>query len=177
PRFAAGDRPRAGTERPMARLRPRPLGIDARPDDRAALGRDDDGRDAVLRPGALRRGAVCPVTPDPSIIRLTRVTRIFQKNVFTKATPAARAGCRAGLFVARTRAAAAPRSRWGVLVKTATNLWLQATRAGCVLLFPDCYLQWTAQLYRARRTGAAARGRAVLRVYCHRYAAIVRTPL
>src|SRR5262249_8626078 len=35
-----------------------------------------------------------------SIICLTRVTRIFQKNVFTKATPAARAGCRAGLLVA-----------------------------------------------------------------------------
>src|SRR5262249_26107831 len=48
PGFAAGDRPRAGTERPMARLRPRPLGIDARPHDRAAPGRDDDGRDAVL---------------------------------------------------------------------------------------------------------------------------------
>src|SRR5262249_13838600 len=33
--------------------------------------------------------------------RLTRVTRIFQKSVFTEATPAARAGCRAGFFVAR----------------------------------------------------------------------------
>src|SRR5205807_2373610 len=73
---------------------------------------------------ALRRGAVRPVTADPSIIRLTRVTRIFQKNVFTKATPAARAGCRAGLFVARTRAAAARRSRRASWVKSATNLRL-----------------------------------------------------
>jgi hypothetical protein len=40
--------------------------------------------------------------------RLTRVTRIFQKRVFTETTPAARAGCRAGFFVARTQAAAAP---------------------------------------------------------------------
>src|SRR5262249_30339749 len=58
PRFAAGDRPRAGTERPMARLRPRPLGIDAWACDRAAPGRDDDGRAAVLRSRALRRRAV-----------------------------------------------------------------------------------------------------------------------
>src|SRR5262249_22609716 len=41
------------------------------------------------------------------IIRLTRVTRIFQKSVFTESTPAARAGDRAGFFVARTQAAAA----------------------------------------------------------------------
>src|SRR5215831_20538603 len=34
---------------------------------------------------------------------LTRVTRICQKSVFTKATRDARAGCRVGLFVARTR--------------------------------------------------------------------------
>src|SRR2546428_12521227 len=32
------------------------------------------------------------------IILLTRVTRIFQKSVFTKSTPAARAGDRAGFF-------------------------------------------------------------------------------
>jgi hypothetical protein len=38
---------------------------------------------------------------------LTRVTRIFQKSVFTETTPVARAGCRAGLLVARTQAAAA----------------------------------------------------------------------
>jgi hypothetical protein len=38
---------------------------------------------------------------------LTRVTRIFQKSVFTETTPAARAGCRAGFFVARPQAAAA----------------------------------------------------------------------
>ena len=41
------------------------------------------------------------------IIRLTRVTRIFQKSVFAESTPAARAGDRAGFFVARTQAAAA----------------------------------------------------------------------
>src|SRR5262249_17908345 len=34
---------------------------------------------------------------------LTRVTRIFTKSVFTKTTRDARAGCRAGLFVARAR--------------------------------------------------------------------------
>src|SRR5205809_5677166 len=37
------------------------------------------------------------------IFRLTRVTRIFEKSVFTETTPRARAGCRAGFFVARTR--------------------------------------------------------------------------
>src|SRR5207253_9831520 len=40
---------------------------------------------------------------------LTRVTRIFQKNVFTETTPAARTGHRAGLFVARRHVAAAAR--------------------------------------------------------------------
>src|SRR5262249_58709880 len=54
----AGDGPRAGTERAMARLRPCPLGTDAGPCDRAAPRRDDDGRDAVLRSRALRRGAI-----------------------------------------------------------------------------------------------------------------------
>src|SRR5215831_9707030 len=34
---------------------------------------------------------------------LTRVTRIFQKSVFSKTTRDARAGCRAGLFVAPAR--------------------------------------------------------------------------
>jgi hypothetical protein len=43
----------------------------------------------------------------PFIILLTRVTRIFQKSVFIESTSAARAGDRAGFFVARTRAAAA----------------------------------------------------------------------
>jgi hypothetical protein len=36
-----------------------------------------------------------------SIFRLTRVTRIFEKSVFTETTPGARAACRAGFFVAR----------------------------------------------------------------------------
>src|SRR5690349_5433842 len=51
-----------------------------------------------------------PLKPPQSNSRtflLTRVTRIFQKSVFTEITPAARAGCRAGFFVARTQAAAA----------------------------------------------------------------------
>jgi len=38
-----------------------------------------------------------------SIFRLTRVTRIFEKSVFTETTPGARAACRAGFFVARSR--------------------------------------------------------------------------
>jgi hypothetical protein len=42
-----------------------------------------------------------------SIFRLTRVTRIFQKNIFTETTPEARAACRAGFFVARAARAAA----------------------------------------------------------------------
>src|SRR6516164_8548095 len=47
------------------------------------------------------------------IFRLTRVTRIFQKNIFTETTPGARAACRAGFFVARAARAAA---RGGFLV-------------------------------------------------------------
>ena len=39
---------------------------------------------------------------------LTRVTRIFQKSVFTEATPAARTGHPAGRFAARAHAAAVP---------------------------------------------------------------------
>jgi hypothetical protein len=37
---------------------------------------------------------------------LTRVTRIFQKSVFTETTPKTRAACRTGFFVARPHAAA-----------------------------------------------------------------------
>src|SRR5262249_511119 len=48
-----------------------------------------------------------------SIFRLTRVTRIFQKNIFTETTPEARAACHAGFFVARAAPAAA---RGGFLV-------------------------------------------------------------
>jgi hypothetical protein len=47
------------------------------------------------------------------IFRLTRVTRIFQKKIFSETTPGARAGCRAGFFVARAARAAA---RGGFLV-------------------------------------------------------------
>ena len=46
------------------------------------------------------------------IFRLTRVTRIFQKKIFTETTPGA-AACRAGFFVARAARAAA---RGGFLV-------------------------------------------------------------
>jgi hypothetical protein len=48
-----------------------------------------------------------------SIFRLTRVTRIFQKKIFTETTSGARAACRAGFFVARAARAAA---RGGFLV-------------------------------------------------------------
>jgi hypothetical protein len=48
-----------------------------------------------------------------SIFRLTRVTRIFQRKIFTETTPGARAACRAGFFVARAARAAA---RGGFLV-------------------------------------------------------------
>jgi hypothetical protein len=44
-----------------------------------------------------------------SIFRLTRVTRIFQKKIFTETTPGAWAACRAGFFVARAAPAAARR--------------------------------------------------------------------
>jgi hypothetical protein len=67
-----------------------------------------------------------------STFRLTRVTRIFQKSVFTETTPAARAGCRAGFFVARTQAAAAHASSGAMQT------------AGCRNerpLFRDCSLQ------------------------------------
>jgi len=47
------------------------------------------------------------------IFRLTRVTRIFQKKIFSETAPGARAGCRAGFFVARAARAAA---RGGFLV-------------------------------------------------------------
>src|SRR5262249_57462167 len=62
--FAAGDRTCARTTRALARLRPRPLGPDARPCDRPSPGRDDHGSNAVLRPRALWRGALRTVTPE-----------------------------------------------------------------------------------------------------------------
>src|SRR5262249_42644049 len=43
------------------------------------------------------------------IFRLTRVTRIFLKKIFTETTLGARAACRAGFFVARAARAAARR--------------------------------------------------------------------
>jgi hypothetical protein len=67
PDSLAGARPRAGAERLVARVRPRALGADARPGDRAADRRHDDRRDAVRRPGALSGGAVSRdrVSPHP----------------------------------------------------------------------------------------------------------------
>ena len=59
--LAAGDRPRTGPRRPVARLWPCPLGIDARARHRTAPGRDDDGRDAVLRSRAVPGGAISGV--------------------------------------------------------------------------------------------------------------------
>src|SRR5260370_40839428 len=47
------------------------------------------------------------------IVRFARVTRLCQKSVFTESTPAARAGDRAGFFVARPPAAAARGTRSG----------------------------------------------------------------
>ena len=52
-RFTSRDRARTGPAGPVARVRPRALGIDAWSRDRAAHRRDDDGRGAVLRSGAL----------------------------------------------------------------------------------------------------------------------------
>ena len=62
PGLAAGHRPRAGTRRAVARLWPCPLGIDARARDRTAPGRNGDGRDAVLRSGAVPGGTVRDVS-------------------------------------------------------------------------------------------------------------------
>jgi glycine/D-amino acid oxidase-like deaminating enzyme len=60
--FKTGDRPRARACRPLARLWPWSLGPHAGPRHRAAVGRDDDRRDPVLRSGALRRGAIQAMT-------------------------------------------------------------------------------------------------------------------
>ena len=56
---ASGDRACTRAARALARLRSRALGSVARPGDGAAHCRDDDRRDAILRSGALRGGAVC----------------------------------------------------------------------------------------------------------------------
>ena len=53
---------RRGQRGPMARLRSCPLGTDARAGHRPTGRRDDHGRHAVLRSGAIRRGAVHAVT-------------------------------------------------------------------------------------------------------------------
>src|SRR5262249_5486547 len=63
-----------------------------------------------------------------SIFRLTRVTRIFQKKIFTETTPGARAACRAGFFVARAARAAA---RGGFLVFAEKNRKIQRRSKPC----------------------------------------------
>src|SRR5262249_58235693 len=62
------------------------------------------------------------------IVRLTRVTRIFQKKIFTETTPGARAACRAGFFVARAARAAA---RGGFLVFCRKNRKIQRRSRPC----------------------------------------------
>src|SRR5262249_58670218 len=37
-----------------------------------------------------------------------------------------------------------------------TNLWLYEMRDGAIPLFPDCYLQWTAQLQRVEPSARAS---------------------
>src|SRR5262249_13380402 len=74
----------------------------------------------------------------PPTTLLTRVTRIFQKSVFTETTPAARTGHRAGFFAARTHIAAAVRRQ------RTRHARIAIQSAGCrneEPLFPDCYLQ------------------------------------
>src|SRR5262249_41729016 len=77
----------------------------------------------------------CPLAP--LIFLLTRVTRIFQKNVFTKTTPAGPGGTPLGIFCCagavpfpedtkRCVKAAAPRGQ------TRCNRWLQETVVGWV---------------------------------------------
>ncbi len=63
-RLAAGHWASAAPARIVARLRPRSLGVDARPGNRPPHCRDDDRRDAVLRSEALWRGTLYTVTTD-----------------------------------------------------------------------------------------------------------------
>ena len=85
-RFAARHRPGARPSRPVARLWPRPRGAEPRPGHRPADRRDDDGRRAVLRPGALRRGAVCVRSADRKIVVLRRLGRaaVFEVPPFAE---------------------------------------------------------------------------------------------
>src|SRR5262249_43550461 len=99
-----------------------------------ALARVDFARDIGRGRVPLKPSQFKPLKPPQSnslTFLLTRVTRIFQKSVFTEPPPAARAGCRAGFFVARTQAAPAHAS---IAMQT----------AGCNNerpLFRDCSLQ------------------------------------
>jgi hypothetical protein len=51
-----------------------------------------------LLPGKIKHSLLIQGLNGSSIPRLTRVTRIFQKNVFTETTPGTRTACRAGFF-------------------------------------------------------------------------------
>jgi hypothetical protein len=62
-----------------------------------------DGRRFCLLSGKRRHSSRIQRLNGKPIFRLTRVTRIFEKSAFTETTPEARAACRAGFFVARTR--------------------------------------------------------------------------
>ena len=78
-----------------------------------------------------------------------------------KLRQAARTGCRAELFRCADVSRGCAETSEVSGVKNATNLRLQETAAGQVCLFPACYLQGAAQLWRATcRSAAASRGRA-----------------
>src|SRR5262249_52313241 len=107
------------------------------------------------------------------IFLLTRVTRILQKIVFTETTRDARAGCRAGLFVARTRVRPAGHvSR--VCKKTGKYRRSHSFREAKAAIRPP------ARAGRATVWAARARpppGGRRLAVVCVRYSAIVFTTL
>jgi hypothetical protein len=71
---------------------------------------------------------------------LTRVTRIFQKKVLTKAAPTGPGETPLPGFLLPDR------ERRQTPVER--NLWMQGPIAGAVSLFPDCYLQCVLQLQR-----------------------------
>src|SRR6516164_5199753 len=76
-----------------------------------------------------------------------------------KLRQAARTGCRAELFRCADVSRGCAETSEVSGVKNATNLRLQETAAGQVCLFPACYLQGAAQLWRATcRSAAASRG-------------------
>src|SRR5262249_62340400 len=87
------------------------------------------------------------------IFPLTRVTRIFQKRIFTKTAPNGPGGDAAAGFLLPH--ASAPHARM-----VATYGCRQEAAASAVPLFPDCYLQWLLQL---QRVGGRAEGSRALK--------------